>query len=273
MNKLIFLFAFNSRLCITNFILILIRFAAIAKPPLRGDHKEKHKIKLIAINKEGQGRSQGMAPSKHQFDDFLLVRSRAALVINISDENRFSEKKGRQEFFGHFSPFSIINYAFRACFPTAFSLFLFYFYCGPPHFTLVSFLTPLFWGRNRYVRSVDEKWSSGTHAVFALRRFIALFTALTASSSTVTADGLDSGNVSKQNKSKSKLQERQIYPLPFLFLLDFFLGRTISIHFCILAPNIAALICLCRPIERVSSLECVVYVFYCGVVFTFLFED
>lgn len=75
----------------------------------------------------------------------------------------------------------------------------------------------------------------------------------------------------KQNKSKSKVQKRQIYPLPFLFLLDFFLGRTISIHFCILAPNIAALICLCRPTERVSSLECVVCMFHCGggVVFTF----
>lgn len=105
MNKLIFLFAFNSRLCITNFILILIRFAAIAKPPLRGDHKGKHKIKLIALNKEGQRRSQRMAPSKHQFDDFLLVRSRAALVINISDENRFSEKRGDKNFsviFHHF---------------------------------------------------------------------------------------------------------------------------------------------------------------------------
>lgn len=94
---------------------------------------------------------------------------------------------------------------FSHCFPS----FLFYFYCGPPHFTLVSFLTPLFWGRNRYVRSVDEKWTSGTHAVFVLRRFIALFTALTASSSTLTADGLDLGRSRNASKTKANRKFRR----------------------------------------------------------------
>ena len=42
---------------------------------------------------------------------------------------------------------------------------------------------------------------------------------------------------------KKVINMSDAYPFPFLFLLDFFLGRTISIHFCIFAPNIATLIC------------------------------
>lgn len=54
----------------------------------------------------------------------------------------------------------------------------------------------------------------------------------------------------KQQKNysyKKNLIKRWLYPFPFLFLLDFFLGRTISIHFWNFAPNIATLICLWRP--------------------------
>lgn len=56
-------------------------------------------------------------------------------------------------------------------------------------------------------------------------------------------------------ETRESYHTRQIYPFPFLCLLDFFLGRTISIHFWIFAPNIATLICSWRPYrERVNQI-------------------
>lgn len=97
------------------------------------------------------------------------------------------------------------------------------------------------------VNSVNEKWYTNTQThneveyLFYskyLPLFIALFIALTATSSSI-GRRLDLG---KKRQAEKTFIAWYIYPFPFLFLLDFFLGRTISIHFWNFAPNIATLI-------------------------------